>query len=583
MLYLAEVQRKARVIGGGKAEFKLLACQRSESSWSAVQGEEILPAPEDANYNAGALVMVEVTTNRLVQRHSEAGRQLVTILQNFTRLQEKAKTQEEEIEQWKQSLTYQSQELNRREMEMEARQEQLQHLEEDFARLEQQKHEIESSQTELSQLREEFERKNQELEGAWAHLRGEMSRFEDRQAELSQSSALDEAKAHELQELLNQISSAVAPIETVREQLNLSFDVLNQQQGQLEQHWQTLEQHRASAHELQSEVDQKTQHVHERWQDWHREQAALEEAKVHLQGLLSSLSLKQDYADKLTDYLQRQESLRSRVAGMADGQIQSTRIDVDALERLALDELEKLVNDLGNDLEKMSRFVHSQEEELSLQRTAIEELEEKISHASEYDRIGLENELADERESYEMLNETLVGQRRNLQERESILKEHQAILARRKGLPVAEAEHPKVDMSPILSQVDELIHHSSHTLQEVKQQIQLLQSEIEQSQHDVANRTAQLEQMLNDVKQLEQQLNDQKFEVAQLWGKVNLYQEALQPIQDNVSNLRQKVETIAGVMSQFQEVSDYQLQAIAEIRQVILSVTERPMPEYVAS
>ena len=53
------------------------------------------------------LVMVELTNNRQIQRHYEAGRSLVNILQTFSNLSKKSKTQEEEIEQWKQSLTFQ--------------------------------------------------------------------------------------------------------------------------------------------------------------------------------------------------------------------------------------------------------------------------------------------------------------------------------------------------------------------------------------------------------------------------------------------------------------------------------------------
>jgi hypothetical protein len=52
------------------------------------------------------LVMVELTNNRHVQRHYEAGRALASILQTFSNLSKKSKTQEEEIEQWKQSLTF---------------------------------------------------------------------------------------------------------------------------------------------------------------------------------------------------------------------------------------------------------------------------------------------------------------------------------------------------------------------------------------------------------------------------------------------------------------------------------------------
>ncbi|MEO1744779.1 MAG: hypothetical protein AAFR99_23645, partial [Cyanobacteria bacterium J06629_9] len=83
MLYLAEVQKKTGVFGSGKAEFKLIACQRSEQNWSAVPNEDVIPAPDDAAYSAGALAMVELSGNRQVQRHYEAGRSLVSILQNF--------------------------------------------------------------------------------------------------------------------------------------------------------------------------------------------------------------------------------------------------------------------------------------------------------------------------------------------------------------------------------------------------------------------------------------------------------------------------------------------------------------------
>ena len=45
VLYLAETQKKSGFIGSGKAEFKLLACQRSEHEWSSVPNEEMIAAP----------------------------------------------------------------------------------------------------------------------------------------------------------------------------------------------------------------------------------------------------------------------------------------------------------------------------------------------------------------------------------------------------------------------------------------------------------------------------------------------------------------------------------------------------------
>jgi len=143
VLYLAEVQKKTGFIGV-KAELKLLACQRADQSWNPVPKEEMIStSTEDANkLNDGALVLADLNPNRQVQRIQEAARPLVGILQNFSRQLEKSKSQEEEIEQWKQSLTFQSQELNRRQMEMEAQLEQMQQMQEDFERLEEQRQEL---------------------------------------------------------------------------------------------------------------------------------------------------------------------------------------------------------------------------------------------------------------------------------------------------------------------------------------------------------------------------------------------------------------------------------------------------------
>ena len=116
MLYLAEVQKQrgGLLSGAGKSELKLLACQRNDQNWSPVP-DEVIVADEASKLNDGALVLVELSPNRQVQRIQEAGRPLVNILQNFSRQVEKFKLKEEEIDQWKQSLNLQVQELNRRE------------------------------------------------------------------------------------------------------------------------------------------------------------------------------------------------------------------------------------------------------------------------------------------------------------------------------------------------------------------------------------------------------------------------------------------------------------------------------------
>jgi chromosome segregation ATPase len=579
VLYLAEVLRKARVIGGGRAELKLLACQRSELSWSAVPGEEVIPAPDDVNYNAGALVMVELSAGKQVQRHAEAGRQLVSILQNFSRLQEKAKTQEEEIEQWKQSLTYQSQELNRREMEIEAAQEQLQQMDEDFERLEKQRQEIETAQEEVNRLRAEFERKSQELEGAWAQLQGESNRLEERQAELQQMTVLDEGQSRQFQELLDRVANSAAPIESIQAQLQGASESLTQQQQMLDQHWQKLGDQQTSAQQLQEEVNRQTQILQERWSAWQQAQTALEQTRIELEIRQNQLHLKQESAKTLAAQLQNQETLYQEVAQLADGAV---RVNLSHLEQMPLEELQTTTQDLEKDLEKLSRFVSSQEEELVLQQQTIDELRDQIQQASEYDRLRLETELADEQDRYQMLNETLVGQRRNLQERQITLKQHQTVLAKRQGYPLPNNQERSIDVEPILNQIEQSRQQCAEQLRAVEQEIQDLQTAIAAAQQTVAQQAGSQDANWNELRQADQQMRSQIATVAELWGKVNTYQEFLQPIQDNLNRLKQQTEGATATIAGFQQSSTAQHQAIAEMRETVQQLTN-PTAELAAS
>jgi chromosome segregation ATPase len=575
VLYLAEVLRKNRsVLGSGKAEFKLLASQRAEHQWVAVPGEETIAAPDDVTYAAGALVMVDLTASKQLQRHSEAGRQLVSILQNFSRLQEKAKTQEEEIDQWKQSLTYQSQELNRREMEMEARLEELQQMEEESTNLEQQRQETAAAQEELNRLREDFERKSQELEGAWAHLQGETNRLEERQAELQHAPGLDAEQTQYLREILDRFSGTVMPIESIQEHLNATFEVITQQQTALDDRWQNLEQQKSNAQQQQSDVDQQIQIVQEAWQNWHQAQAALEQVRADLQTKQEALRLKQDCAQTIATRVQEYETLHQQIAqmmGVPEG-------GNEALENMPIEELKNVVKELEKDLSKLSNFVHGQEEELSLQQAAIDDLNAQMQQASEYDRLRLETELTQEQDCYQMLNQTLVGQRRNLLERQSVLKQHQRILSQRLGVPMEEDGDNPIDLAPLLAQVEQFRNQQT---QELDSQIQQLQESVDQVQTSVSEQVISQDAKRQEIEALEQQLRTQISAAADLWGKVHGYEELLQPMQEGIHDMRQKAEAIASVMTQFQEAGNYQLQAIAEMQGTIDRLTGQ-VPEMVA-
>ena len=575
MLYLAEIQKqKGGFIGSAKAELKLLACQRADQSWNPVPKEEVIPAPtEEVNkLNDGALVLADLNPNRQVQRIQEAGRPLVGILQNFSRQLEKSKSQEEEIEQWKQSLTYQSQELNRRQMEMEASLEQLQQMQEEFERLEGQRQELDTARQQTQQLRAEIERNRQELEGAWDHLLAEQRRLEEQQTEFQQVTVLNQDQARQIQELLAHLSSDVAPTETVREQLNLSFELVATQQDILGQHWQHMEQQRGSAQQQQEEVDDQSQVLQNQFSEWQQAQNSLEQSSAELRVQMSTLSGKQEYARILGLQLCKYEELSQHIhhlMGTSSDSSTSQKINVD-LKKMPTDQLQQIVQTYRKIMQKVSQFVHDQEEELRYQHKTIEELQTQLQQAPEDERPKLATELAEEQDRYQMLNETLVGQRLNLQEREEILKNHQAVLRQRQGDSFGNGQQDqKLDLKPILVHIEGHKQQQLEEQQKLELQISQMRDLIQQEQEMIDHQAHAQEIKRQELQSLEQNLLSRRSAVAERWGRVNLYQEMLQPVQDSLDGLRHRLEALASALAQVQETRDYQLQTIAQMRQIL--------------
>ncbi len=572
MLYLAEViQKKGGIIGGTKSELKLLACQRSEQHWSAIATEETIPTDEANRFSPGTLLLVDLTANKQVQRIQEAGRPLVNILQNFTRLQERFKTQEEEIEQWKQSLTYQSQELNRREMEMEARLEQLQAMETESEQLEMQRQAFEATRQAVMQQQEELNRQRQELEGAWEQLQGQKQQLEERQTELVDACVLDETKAQALYHLLDRFESGSCA-DAVQSALRQAHEVVHAQQNTLNDHWQILEQQ--SAQQMQHEIDQQVQRLDEQWQSWKHAQDALEQAKSELKAQQLMLQTKQDYAQVLQGQIQQFDLLRQQIHRISEGSESTAQVDVQALEKMSIDDLRSRVQSLQRDFDQSSQFVHGQEEELELKQQEIHDLEAKIAQVNEFDRMSLEAELTDERDAYQFLEDTLVGQRRSLTEKEGILNQYKGVLARRQGKRDPNAP-TGFDFGAIFAQFDNQRQQQSEALQIVESEIEQLKNAIEQAQETLNQQSSEQSTKRDELEQLEAALRSQQASAAEQCGKLSLYQELMQPLQDGVTAMQQQLEAIAQV-AQNQDARNEQQQAIEEMRQFIHELTQKP-------
>ncbi len=577
MLYLAEVQRRPTGfgLGGGKTDLKLLACQRGEHNWVAVPGEEVIPADEAKEFSPGALVLVDLNNSKQVQQIQDAARQLVKILQNFSRSQEKSKTQWEEIEQWKASLTFQAQELNRREMELQAKEEQLEELQAQIDRLEQQRQEISQAQKASNLLREQIERNRAEVEATRVELQRRKEEFEQSKGEFSQGAVLAQEQSQYIQDLLNWLTQAVTPTNFMGKKLSQSLEIVSTQQKTLEHHRQQWEETSSSiSTDGQEDVEGLVSHVQNQWLEWRQDQESLAESRLELKVQQTLLASKQEYSQVLNAQIGTQtqfyEQLINLVTVSEDNGI-TYKVDIEALEKMPLNDLEALVQSLQQDLQRDMSFVKDQEEELGLQRQEIDALQRRIDQATEYDRIGLQSELSDEQDRYRMLNESLVGSQRNLQERQDTLSQHQEVLWRRLGNSSAQKKsNSNIDMKPILSEIDTQRQKLTEQLQILETEIQQIQTEISQKQEIIDRQTQEQDAKRNEIENLELSLREKQATTGV--GGAVVYQEVMQPIQDYLEQLKQQLEEVVGGVNQMQGISEQ----VAQLQQVFQSLIGQP-------
>ncbi len=578
MLYLAETQKKSGFIGSGKAEFKLLACQRSEHDWSAVPGDEVVAAPDDATYGADTLVMIELNSSRQVQRHKEAGRSLVSILQNFSGLSKKFKAQGEEIEQWKESLTYQSQALNRREMEIETRQDQIDQAEADLAQIEEKQQAVEAQQSEVEALREELTRKNAELEGAWAHLNGEIQRFEEQQSDASASGGLSDEQAHQMRTAITQLAEASISATAVSDDLTAAFELVAHYQAEVVENQQILDQKRTEVTAGEEALTVQTETLVEAKRSLTESETMLCATQGNLQQQQTLLGAKQDQNQLLTDQLKNQSNLHQQVYKLLNATDKvrlSKKVDVAALEAMSVDELQGVVSQLEKDLDKMSRFVSDQEEELKLQQDDIDAIQAKIEAASEFDRLQLETEIAEEKDRHVMLNRTLVGQRRNLLEREEVLEQHRAVLLRRQGL-ATEGSAGAAELEPFLDEIDEMRARLGEQIQEIEAQSAQIQTEIDALKQTKQQQQETIEAHKQAVSAAVESCDVQRHAIGQAQGQVVLYESLLPSIEERLGSFYLKLEAISQTVAQIQSAEAQQQSAIAQAQQVVSALDAAP-------
>lgn len=576
MLYLAEVQKRPTSfsLGGGKTDLKLLACQRSENNWLAVPGEEVIPADEAKEFSPGALVLVDLDNNKQVLQIQDAGRQLVKILQNFSRFQEKSKIQWEEIEQWKASLTFQAQELNRREVELQAKEEQVENLQTDINKLEHERQEISQAQQEFQQLQKQIERNREELETAGLELQRQKQELEQHQGELGKSAVLNQDQYQYIQDLLSWLTEAVTPADFLGEKLTQSLEIVNNEKESLEQRrkeWENTGNTNSNAQ--QEESKSLASNVQSKWLEWQQAQESLVLKTAELRVQEALLASKQEYSQVLNGQIGMQTQLYEQLSHLMalEGNGTTQKVNVEALEKMPLHELEELVQNLRQDLHRDMSFVKDQEEELALQLQEMDALQRRIDNASEYDRINWDSELSDEKDRYRILNESLVGSQRNLKEREEILSRHQAVLWSRLDNSSHREESNQIYLAPILLQVKTHRQELREELQKLEVEIQQIQTEIRQKEEMIGGQAQQQAVKKNEIKKLELSLRE-KQEVNTQVGDGVVYQEVMLPLEGHLEQLRQQLQELISGVIQVQGIGEQ----VIQLRQVIQSILVQP-------
>ena len=527
MLYLAEVKKQTRgFIGGYKTELKLLACQHNDQTWSAIPGEDILTYDETNSLGEGALLLVNLSNNRQLQGNPElAGAEMVRQLQKIARLMERSKKDQEKIEEWKQSLTYQSEILNRQKMEMETRIEQIEQIEAEF---------------------EYLERKRQELETLKQQLNEQQRHLEEGQINFNSSPNLSPEKQQFIRSLAERLANNHHRGNSPSQILHSTLESVQEQQNILNSCWQSLEEQKKAVENRQFANNEMLDYLEQRARELQTSRGALETAKIQLQIQETVLSQKQELFESLNLTLQTTDSTRQMLLRLLQGEELDFdgKIDLEALEKMPLEELESLVKNLQTDLKRWEIFVNDQEEELTLQCQTVEELEARMATIDESERANLEEELAEEQEKKGMLAATLVGQRRNLQERQAIRSQHLKILQRRQGI-LSPEDAQKCSFEPLLILLEDSYQNNLQESQRLAAEIKRLQEDLPKNRDTIDEQWSDLEQKTREFEEQERQWRDANLALVRLKTQIQQYETFLQPVQDHLDQIRQKLENIS--------------------------------------
>ncbi|AZB73234.1 pilus motility taxis protein HmpF [Synechococcus elongatus] len=548
MLYLAEVGKRGGLFGGNKVEFRLIAFQRPDEGWQVLPEEEVVASDKNCDFATGALVLLDLNNSRQVQRVQEATQRLLGFLREFSRLQERYRAQEAEVEQWKESLSIQSQELSRRQQEFESRQDQLQQLQMELVQLEEQKQEAIAIQQQADALRAELDRRDRELKEAWQEIEIQRQTFSNQPFGAVSFSPDTQAAIARLEQ---QIASWNQD-DTVLAELSHKVAAAQQDlQARIDSFAAPVQPEVGNLEELQQLLQEKRREFQTAHLKWMSQQSRLEQGKQHLsqeQALLSGL-------EKRRQSLAHACQLIRALVGEADRA---------ALESMPIEELKERVATIQKDYERIYSFVNDQEEELRLETTDLEQLRANLEQANELERLALEGELIEAEQRCQLLDESLVAQRLIAQERLAVLQQYQHVLeSRESGTPMPK----EMDLSELRSLLES-------ELPDVDSLIAQVQSRIEQLQADLDSLEGRIQTQADHVYRLKEALEASEED----WRKRELYVAEIKGYNQAIAGcrdwLQQIIQTYGDVQATVNTLLDQQRQQQAQRAELQQQVSE---------
>ena len=530
MQYLAELQKTQAAFGlGGNSSVRLLARNTGENIWQSITNDQVLPvqdAGQAKDFKDGQMVIAEITGSNQVQNIQDASKRIVNILQAFSRSQDKYKSAEEEVEQWKQSLNFQSQELHRREQELEHKELELEHLD--------------TRKQEIEELESKFAEERDEIEQLRKTIESERSKFE------AKAAALTTEQAEHIKSLISQLSSSFTNPDSLRDRLNSSLDLINKRQEVITNFWQNLDNLKGEAEKQKAALSKSTEELATRKNQWLQTQVALADAQAELKAQRGILKLQENNMAMSKVQLNAQIELYEQTANAIEAFGGPGSMEVlnpeeeERLQSMSIEDLESTIKALQADFDKLSNYIGAQEDELAGLEGEIADFQSQVETADQFARIELESNKEFAEEQYKLLEESVSGMRRGMQERQSLLNQQKAILDRRKGIAVEAS--PVQSLLPLLSQIEAQKNRQEQDLKKMESQIEAVRNYTQQQQDMLAKQTQEHLQQEQAIRTAEVQQQDRVKVVAELLGRITSQEQLLRPVQDIVDTLRPQLE-----------------------------------------